>query len=121
MTDYQSLVERYFTCWNTTEPGARRAAVDALFTPDCVFVDPMAALTGPAEIDAMIAAVQAQFPGFVISQLGTTDGHHDQARFGWEGALPGQAAVVAGSDVIAIGPDGRINQVFGFLDLVPSL
>ena len=119
MSEYEKLVERYIDVWNETDPAARRAAIDTLFTEDVTFVDPMAAVRGQAEIDWMIGGVQAQFPGLVISRLGAVDGHHDQARFGWEMGPPGQDAPVAGFDVVTVAADGRINQVLGFLDRVP--
>jgi hypothetical protein len=31
MTDYQTLIDRYITTWNETDPLARRAAVDGLW------------------------------------------------------------------------------------------
>jgi len=120
MSDFQNLVDRYLMIWNEPDPTVRRAAIDTLFTADVTFVDPTASLTGPAAINDLITSVQAQFPGYVLTQLGAVDGHHAQARFGWEAALPGEPAQVAGSDVVALSADGRINQVFGFLDLVPA-
>ncbi|WP_238017062.1 nuclear transport factor 2 family protein [Dactylosporangium sp. AC04546] len=120
MTDYEKLAERYIQIWNDTNPTTRRAAIDELFTEDATFVDPMAAVAGPAAIDGVIGAVQAQLPGYVLRLAGAVDGHHDQARFGWEGAQPGGAAEVAGFDVVTLAPDGRINRVLGFLDLVPA-
>ena len=120
MTDFQKIIDGYFQCWNDTDPGSRRAAIEALFTADAVFVDPMAAVTGPAAIDGVIGAVQARFPGFVVSQLGEVDGHHEQARFRWQMARPGEPAPVEGSDVITLSPTGQITQVLGFLDLIPA-
>lgn len=120
MSEYEKLAARYIEVWNETDPAARRAAIDALFTEDVTFVDPMAAVRGQSELDWMIGGVQAQFPGFVVSRLGTVDGHHEQARFGWEMGLPGQEAPVAGFDVITVAADGRVNQVLGFLDRVPA-
>ena len=119
MSEYEKLVEQYIEVWNETDAAARRSAIDALFTEDVTFVDPMSAVHGQAEIDWMIGGVQAQFPGFVISRLGPVDGHHEQARFTWEMGLPGQPAPVAGFDVVTLAPDGRVNQVLGFLDRVP--
>lgn len=119
-TDFQNVVDRFLGCWNDTDPRSRRAAIQDLFAADATYVDPMGAVTGPAAIDGFIAAMQAQFPGYVLTRLGAVDGHHEQARFGWEAAPPGGPAAVAGSDVIVLGPDGRIAQVFGFLDLVPA-
>ncbi|GAA0720419.1 nuclear transport factor 2 family protein [Dactylosporangium roseum] len=120
MTDFAKIVERYLRIWNETDPGARRAAIDELFTEDVAFVDPMASVSGRAGVDGLIAAVQAQFPGCGLALLGGVDGHHEQARFGWEMGLPGRPADVVGFDVVTLAPDGRINQVLGFLDRVPA-
>ncbi|MDG6104725.1 nuclear transport factor 2 family protein [Dactylosporangium aurantiacum] len=120
MSEYEKLAQRYIDVWNETDPTARRAAIDALFTEDVTFVDPMAAVRGQDEVDWMIGGVQSQFPGFVITLLGTVDGHHAQARFGWEMGLPGQEAPVAGFDVVTLAEDGRIDRVLGFLDRVPA-
>ncbi len=88
MTTYDELAQRYIDTWNQTDPSARRAAVDQLYTEDARYVDPLAAAEGRDEIAAMIGAVQEQFPGFTFRLAGPVDGHHNQARFGWE---PGPA------------------------------
>ena len=43
------------------------------------------------------------------------------ARFGWE-LIPegGHESVVVGFDVAVLAEDGRIKQVYGFLDKVPA-
>ena len=90
MTAYDELAQRYIDTWNETDPSARRAAVDQLYTEDARYVDPMAVADGREAIASMIGAVQEQFPGFRFRLAGPVDGHHNQARFGWE-----------------LGPDGR--------------
>ncbi|RBY92567.1 nuclear transport factor 2 family protein [Blastococcus sp. TF02A-30] len=119
MTATPDLVDRYLAAWNETDPGARRAAVDALFSADARYTDPLADARGRDAIDATIAAVQAQFPGFVFRPVGTVDAHHDQVRFSWELGPAGQDAPIAGSDVALVDADGRISTVLGFLDRVP--
>lgn len=119
MTATPDLVDRYLAAWNETDPGARRAAVDALFSADARYTDPLADARGRDAIDATIAAVQAQFPGFVFRPVGTVDAHHDQVRFSWELGPAGQDAPIAGSDVALVDAEGRISTVLGFLDRVP--
>jgi len=68
----------------------------------------------------VIAAVQAQFPGFVFTLLGPVDAHHGQARFTW-GLGPANAEpLVIGFDVAVAAEDGRLRTVLGFLDKVPA-
>jgi hypothetical protein len=77
-------------------------------------------VTGHDAIDATIAAVQQQFPGFSFTLLGPVDSHHRQARFTW-GLGPAEVEpLVIGFDVAVAGEDGRLTSVLGFLDKVPG-
>ena len=120
MTAYDELAQRYIDTWNETDPSARRAAVDQLYAEDARYVDPLAAADGREAIAAMIGAVQEQFPGFVFRLAGPVDGHHDQARFGWELGPAGAPAPIVGFDVVVSDDGGRIQTVLGFLDKVPA-
>ena len=117
MTD---IAERYLAVWNETEEDARRTLVDDLFAPDATYVDPMVDARGRDEIHATIGAVQAQFPGFVFTAVGTADAHHRQARFGWGLGPDGAEPLVVGFDVAVTDDAGRITGVWGFLDRVPA-
>ena len=118
MTDIESIVRRYLDSFNETDARRRRAAIDALYTEDCSYIDPNVAVTGRDGIDAYIAGVQKQFPGVVFTLAGKVDAHHDQARFTWHVGPPGAAPVAVGFDV-AVFENGRIRRVYGFLDNVP--
>ncbi|MEU9156755.1 nuclear transport factor 2 family protein [Streptomyces sp. NPDC048417] len=118
---YQTAAARYFEAWNATEPEALGKAVAEAWVPEGTYTDPLADVSGHAQITAVIWAAHEQFPGFVFRPLGAVDGHHDTARFGWE--LVNEAdgsAPVAGFDVVTLSEDGRIRQVLGFLDRVPT-
>jgi hypothetical protein len=116
----QDVVERYIDSWNQTDPRRRRRLVDELWAEDARYVDPMAEANGRNEVDAMIGAVQAQFPGFVFTLLGPVDAHHRQARFTWGLGPAGAEPVVVGFDVAVSDEDGRLSSVLGFLDKVPA-
>ena len=118
--DISQLVSRYLETWNETDPAARRKAISDLWAVDGVYTDPMAVAAGPTEIDATIAAVQGQFPGLAFTLVGPVDAHHDIARFTWELGPQGAEALVVGFDVLVADGEGRIKQVHGFLDKVPS-
>jgi SnoaL-like domain len=120
MHDFDAIAASYLGAWNERDPGARAAAIDKLWAPDARYTDPLADVQGREAIDATVAAVQQQFPGFVFRLAGAVDGHHDQCRFSWElGPADGEAPV-AGSDVALIGEDGTLQAVLGFLDRVPA-
>ncbi|WP_069772127.1 nuclear transport factor 2 family protein [Streptomyces sp. LUP30] len=124
---YENAVARYFEAWNARDPQALAKAVDAAWATGGRYTDPLADAVGHEQISALIAAVQAQFPGFSFRPTGVVDGHHDTARFSWELASEagdsssgGGAAPVAGSDVITLDAQDRIISVLGFLDRVPD-
>lgn len=121
MSRYEDAVARYFAAWNATDADARARAVAAAWTEDGTYTDPLADVRGHEALDAVIAGLQGQFPGFVFRVTGDVDGHHDTVRFSWE--LVSEAdgsAPVAGSDVATLDEDGRIRGVLGFLDRVPA-
>jgi hypothetical protein len=120
MTTHDELAKRYIDTWNETDPASRRAAVDELYAEGARYVDPLAAAEGREAIAAMIGAVQQQFPGFTFRLAGPVDGHHNQARFGWELGPAGAEAPIVGFDVAVHDDSGRIQTVLGFLDKVPS-
>lgn len=121
MTTFQELAQRYITVWNETDPAARRAAVEELYTDDARYVDPLGVAEGRDAIAATIGAVQAQFPGFVFRLAGPVDAHHDQGRFAWELGPAGEPeAPIAGFDVAVTDGRDRLRTVLGFLDRVPA-
>ena len=114
------VIARYLDCWNETDPAARRKLIDEVWAADARYVDPLAEAHGTAAIDATIAAVQGQFPGFVFTLAGPVDAHHRQARFGWNLGPEGAEPLVVGFDVAETDEDGKISTVLGFLDVVPG-
>ena len=75
---------------------------------------------GHAGIDAMLAGVQARFPGFVLKRTSKVDSHNDWVRFAWSLGPADGAAVVEGVDFCALAPDGRLASVVGFIDKMPA-
>jgi hypothetical protein len=116
----QDIIEKYIASWNETDPGRRRELIDALFTADATYTDPLADLRGPAEIDAAVAGAQQMFAGMVFRLAGPVDTNHSQARFTWHLGPAGAEPVVIGFDVAVANAEGQISSVHGFLDKVPS-
>ncbi|MEV4164824.1 nuclear transport factor 2 family protein [Nonomuraea dietziae] len=115
-----TLIERYVAAWNETDADARAKAVAELWTEDATYTDPLADVAGHEGIAAVIAGAQGMFPGMVFSAGEVYDAHQDLARFTWHLGPEGGEPVVVGFDVVKLAEDGRIRQVFGFLDKVPS-
>ena len=116
----QDTIERYIASWNETNPERRRKLLEDLWVADASYIDPLAAASGRDEIDATIAAVQAQFPGFTFTLASPVDAHHNQARFTWGLGPAGAEPVIVGFDVAVAAADGRLESVLGFLDKVPA-
>jgi hypothetical protein len=120
MPDFTKLTEQYIATWNETDPSVRRALIDQLWSSGGRYIDPLADVTGPDQIDAVIAGAQAQFGGMTFRLASAVDAHHDQARFTWELGPDGADAIVVGFDVAQADADGRLALVLGFLDKVPA-
>jgi hypothetical protein len=119
--DAAKLVESYLDTWNETDPEARRSAVATVWAEDARYVDPLASVSGHDQISDLIAGVQAQVPGHVFRVLDRVDAHHNVIRFAWE-LVPasGGESLAIGFDVAVTEDDGRIRNVFGFLDKAPG-
>ncbi len=118
MMTFDDTARAYIAAWNARDVTERRDAVEAAFTPDATYTDPLAAVTGRAAIADLIAGAQQQFAGCAFRLAGPVDGHHDQARFTWV-LGPDEQELVVGFDVVTLDGAGQITSVLGFLDKVP--
>lgn len=120
-TKIEGVADRYITVWNEPDADVRHRAVAELWTAGGAYTDPLASVQGHQAIEQVIAGAREQFPGYVFKLIGNIDAHHDVVRFGWE-LVPeggGESAVI-GFDVAVIADDGRLRNVYGFLDKVPG-
>ena len=107
----QEIVQRYMASWNETDPERRRKLVDELWDDQASYIDPLAEAHGRDAIDAVIAAAQAQFPGFVFTLNGPVDAHHQQARFTWAlGPADAEPVATPGPNGVAADP-GRQDLI----------
>lgn len=115
-----AIVPAYLATWNATDPQERRELLEQHWSPHATYVDPLVSVAGHDQLDATVAAVQQQFPGFVFTAVGDADAHHDQVRFQWGLGPEGAEPVAVGFDVALVDAEGRIRQVLGFLDVLPA-
>src|SRR5262245_761000 len=59
-------IEAYVATWNETDPNRRRAGIARAWAEKGSYRDPVMTSDGHAGVDAMLAGVQAKFPGFVL-------------------------------------------------------
>jgi SnoaL-like domain len=121
MPDIAATVDLYLSLWNESSKENRQKGITEIFTSDAIYTDPLADVAGHDGIDAVIAGVQSQFPGFTFKLLGSVDSNHNIARFQWE-MVPdaGGESPVIGFDIAVLGEDGKIRGIYGFLDKVPG-
>jgi hypothetical protein len=118
--DPDAVAADYLAAWNATDPAERRTLLEQRWSPEAVYVDPLAVVAGHDGVDAVIAAVQRQFPDMPLRLVGRPDGHHRQVRFQWGLGPAGTEPIVVGFDVVTLDDDGRVRDVRGFLDVVPG-
>ena len=113
-------VAAYVESWNETDPARRQAAIARAWAASGSYRDPLMTSDGHPGIDAMLAAVQARFPGFVLKRVSAVEAHNGSARFSWSLGPESGPAVVEGVDFCALAPDGRLASVVGFIDKMPA-
>ena len=101
------------------DPARRRAAIDELFTEDCVFYDPSKGVyRGRDEIDRIAGAIRATHPDFRYRPIAEPEEVGDGGRIRWVSGPPGETPAYAGTDFI-IARDGRIAALYLFFDKLP--
>lgn len=117
----EEIPQRYIAAWDEPDAESRRRAIAGLWTEDGTYTDPLAAAEGRQAIEGVITGVREQFPGHTFRLLGNADTHHNVVRFRWE-LVPEESdeSVVEGFDVAVVADDGRVRDVYGFLDKVPG-
>ena len=119
MTDLSTIAENYISAWNESDAAHRKALLEAAFTSDVSYCDPVMQGDGHAGIAALIDGVQQRFAGFRFSLKGEPDGFADKIRFSWNLGPEGTESVIEGTDIGVI-ENGRLKSITGFLDKVPA-
>jgi hypothetical protein len=117
--EHVQVIDQYIATWNETDPGRRRALIERTWTADGSYLDSLMGGEGHDGIDAMIAALQTQFPGYRFRRIGELDAHHDRVRFAWE-LGPEEGSAVAGGVDFGVVSAGRLQSITGFLDFAPG-
>lgn len=114
------LADRYIEMWNEADGSRRRGIIAAIWAAGARYRDPLLAGDGHDGIDAMVQAVQAQYPGHRFRRTGPVEQHNDRLRFAWELGVPGAAPIVTGVDFGVLSGDGRLQEITGFFDTVAA-
>jgi SnoaL-like domain len=110
------LTRNLHDVFGENDPARRRAAIDEIFTEDCVFYDPMGGVyRGRDEIDRVAGALRAAHPEFRYQPTAEPEEVGNSGRVKWVEGRSGEAPAHAGTDFI-ITRDGRIAAVYLFVD-----
>jgi hypothetical protein len=115
MPNVNEIVVRYIAAWNERDPKRRRDLVAETWIEEGSYVDAHRQGAGHAAIDAMLAAAQAQFPGYRVNLV-------SGMRFSWAAGGTNEAPLyLGGTDFATLAADGRIKTVAGFVDAAPAM
>jgi SnoaL-like protein len=114
------IIDAYVASWNETDPAKRKSALAASCATDARYRDPVMVSDGQAGLDAMLAGVQAKFPGFVLKRISKVDSHNDAVRFAWSLGPASGPSVAEGVDFATLSSDGKLANIVGFIDKMPG-
>jgi hypothetical protein len=112
------LTRNLLDVFGENDPARRRAAIDEIFTEDCVFYEPRGVYRGRDEIDRVAGAIKATHPDFQYQPIAEPEELGNVGRIRWVSGRPGEAPAYAGTDFI-IAREGRIAAVYLFFDKLP--
>jgi SnoaL-like protein len=97
----------------------RRAAIEELYTDDCIVEAPPGVFVGRDALDKFAADLRATHPRFVYTPHGEPQALHNAGRLAWGSGPRGEEADYTGLDVIAVSGE-RIAALYVFLDSMPA-
>jgi hypothetical protein len=109
------LIRNLEDVFGENDPVRRRAALDEIFTEDCVFYEPRGSYRGRDEIHRIAGVIKATHPDFRYQPIVPPEELGNGGRVQWVSGRPGEAPEYAGTDFI-IARDGRIAAVYLFFD-----
>jgi hypothetical protein len=112
------LTRNLLDVFGENDPARGRAALDEIFTEDCVFYEPRGVYRGRDEIDRVAGAIKATHPDFQYQPIAEPEELGNVGRIHWVSGRPGEAPAYAGTDFI-IAREGRIAAVYLFFDKLP--
>src|SRR5262249_20184381 len=97
----------------------RRAAIEELYTDDCVLYVPPGVFVGHDALDKFAGDLRATHPHFAYTPLGAPQALHNAGRLAWGSGPRGEKPDYTGLDVIIV-RDDKIAALYVFLDSKPS-
>jgi SnoaL-like domain len=97
----------------------RRAAIEELYTDDCVVYVPPGVFVGHDALDKFAGDLRATHPHFAYTPCGEPQALHNAGRLAWGSGPRGEKPDYTGLDVIIVRGD-KIAALYVFRDSMPS-
>jgi hypothetical protein len=101
------------------DPARRRAAIEELYTEDCVLYVPPGVVIGRDALDKFAGDLRATHPHFVYTPHGAPQVLHNSGRLAWGSGPKGERPKYTGMDFIIV-RDGKIAALYVYLDSPPT-
>jgi hypothetical protein len=112
------LVRNLRDVFGEDDAARRRAAIEEIFSEDCVFYEPRGVHRGRDEIDRVAGAIKATHPDFQYQPIVEPEELGNSGRIQWVSGRPGEVPAYAGTDFIIV-RNGRIAALYLFFDKLP--
>src|SRR4029434_9976661 len=106
------LTRNLHDVFGENDPARRRAAIDAIFTEDCVFYEPGGVHRGRDEIDRIAGAIKATHPNFRYQPIAEPEELGNGGRIPLVSRGAGETQAYAGIDFIIARPDCHRLSLF---------
>lgn len=111
-----NIVDGWFAAWSVANDSERAEALARLATPGVCFRDRFSLLDGLEDLTAHIAGSQRFMPGIRLKRKGEIRHCQGTVLADWIAIGNDGVERMGGTNVFALGPDGRIHSVTGLLN-----
>lgn len=108
-----AIVKQYITAWSEPDAAARWVLLEAAWSTDGSYTDPLSHASNRADLDTLIAGFLSANPGAQFTLNGKIDSHHGYIRFFWTLTFA-DGTELPGMDYGEIAPDGKLAKIVGF-------
>lgn len=108
-----TTLQKYVAAWSEPDAAARQVLLEAIWSADGTYTDPMSHAANRAELDTIIAGFLSANPGATFTLNGKIDAHHSHVRFYWTLTFA-NGTQLPGMDYGEVALDGKLTKIVGF-------
>jgi len=116
---HELLIRNLQEVFGEGDAARRRAAIEELYTDDCVLSAPPGVFVGHDALDKFAGDLRATHPHFVYTPHGEPQALHNAGRLAWGSGPREKKPDYTGLDVVIVRGD-KIAALYVFLDSMPS-